>query len=263
MTYKRHWDDSVEGISHIYSYDSSACHTMQVDGLKLSIGKTYKSETGEEEYALIILGGTCDVTGDGFSYLSAGVRKNVFDGKCTAIYLPRRKSFKVAALTDLRMIIARCPSDTDYEPAIVKPEDVVVKKLGKPGFEREAHFILDERVNASRIYLGENFICGGQWSSFPGHRHDRNNYPNEVFSEEIYYFEYDKAGGYGIQQVYTDDCMIDEAYPVRQGDIVEIPRGYHPCTVAPGYTGYLLWLMSCDKRGFCFSTDPEQAWQIK
>ena len=85
--------------------------------------------------------------------------------------------------------------------------------------------------------------------------------PAEGFAEEIYYYEYDKDTGYGIQQVYTADRKVDEAYAVRNGDIVEIPKGYHPCCVAPGYTGYLLWMMSCDNRGFFMSADPEQAWQ--
>ena len=85
--------------------------------------------------------------------------------------------------------------------------------------------------------------------------------PTEGFAEEIYYYEYDKPTGYGIQQVYTADRAIDEAYPVRNGDIVEIPKGYHPCCVAPGYTGYLLWMMSCDNRGFFMTADPEQDWQ--
>jgi 5-deoxy-D-glucuronate isomerase len=43
---------------------------------------------------------------------------------------------------------------------------------------------------------------------------------------------------------------------------VEIPKGYHPCCVAPGYKGYLLWLMSCDNRGFFNTIDAEQAWQL-
>ena len=50
-------------------------------------------------------------------------------------------------------------------------------------------------------------------------------------------------------------------FRLKNGDIVEIPKGYHPCCVAPGYTGYLLWMMSCDNRGFYMTADPEQDWQ--
>ncbi len=260
MNYRRHWDFTREGLTHLFARSNSACHTLEIDGLVLSAGKTYEADTGDDEFALTILGGTCDVAGDGFSYPSIGKRRNVFDGKAYAVYVPRRRHFTVTARTDLKIMIAKCPVTVDFEPHLVTPDDVVIKHLGKPGFEREAHFVIDERMKAGRIYVGENFIRGGQWSGFPGHKHDVNNVPTEGFAEEVYYFEYDKPTGYGIQQVYTGDKTIDETYAVRNGDIVEIPKGYHPGTVVPGYTGYLLWIMSCDTRGFYRTSDPEQAW---
>lgn len=261
MTYKRHWDYTQDGLTKIYEFSNSACHAMEVDGLKLSAGGSYQGNTGSMEYGFTILGGTCTVSGDGFCFENIGKRKTVFDGKAYALYLPRGKAFTVTAVTDVKIMICKCPAGQDFAPVLVTPEDVVVKHLGKPGFQREAHFLIDERIQASRIYIGENFIQGGQWSSFPGHKHDTDNMPAEGFAEEIYYYEYDKDTGYGIQQVYTADRKVDEAYAVRNGDIVEIPKGYHPCCVAPGYTGYLLWMMSCDNRGFFMSADPEQAWQ--
>ena len=261
MTYKRHWDDKKEGLTPLYKLGNSGCHAMEIDGLFLKAGSTYSGDTAEMEYGLTLLGGTCTVKGADFDYAHIGKRKNVFDGKAYAVYLPRHTAFTVEADTDLKIMIAKCPADADHVPVLVTPDDVIVKNLGKPGFEREAHFLVDERMEACRIYIGENFIRGGQWSSFPGHKHDVNNMPTEGFAEEIYYYEYDKPTGYGIQQVYTADRAIDEAYPVRNGDIVEIPKGYHPCCVAPGYTGYLLWMMSCDNRGFYMTADPEQDWQ--
>ena len=263
MNYKRHWDYTKSGLCPLYSLSNSACHAMEIDGLKLSAGEEYVGNTGDMEYGFTLLGGTCTITGDGFDYSHIGKRKNVFDGKAYAVYLPRNRQFTVKAETELKIMITKCVTNGDYEPQLITPDDVIVKHLGKPGFEREAHFLVDERMQAGRIYIGENFIKGGQWSSFPGHKHDTDNMPGEGFAEEVYYYEFDKDTGYGIQQVYIDDRAIDESYAVRNGDIVEIPKGYHPCCVAPGYTGYLLWMMSCDNRGFYMSTDPEQAWQVQ
>lgn len=263
MNFKRHWDYNKEGLTKIYELSNSTCHTMEVDGLKLSAGACFEGNTGENEIGIVLLGGTCTIKGASFNYENIGKRKNVFDGRAYAVYLPRHSAYKITAATDLKAVITTCPTDGDYEPVLITPDDVVVKNLGKPGFEREAHFLIDERIKAGRIYIGENFIKGGQWSSFPGHKHDVNNMPKEGFAEEIYYYEFDKDTGYGIQQVYTADRVIDEAYAVRNGDIVEIPKGYHPCCVAPGYTGYLLWLMSEDNRGFFMTADPEQDWQNK
>ena len=85
------------------------------------------------------------------------------------------------------------------------------------------------------IYIGEAWIDGGQWSSYPPHKHDDMNMPTEANTEEIYYFEFEKPQGFGIQKVYTMEGNIDETYTVKSGDFVEIPRGYHPYHSAPGY----------------------------
>lgn len=263
MSYKRHWDSAKTGCAPIFKKENSACQGLEVDMLHLAEGDTWMFGTGDCEFAMTILSGTCDVTGQNMDYKNIGRRKNVFDGKAYAVYVPCKTAFTIKAITDLKVAIAKCPSDKKCQPALITPDDVVVKNLGKPGFEREAHFLIDERTDANKIYVGENFIKGGQWSSFPGHKHDVNSMPNEGFAEEIYYYEYDKATGYGIQQVYTADRSIDEAYAVRNNDFVEIPKGYHPCCVAPGYTGYLLWMMCCDNRGFFMTLDPQQDWQVK
>ena len=82
----------------------------------------------------------------------------------------------------------------------------------------------------------------------------------EGILEEIYYFEYDKPTGFGIQRVYTSDGSVDETYTVKNGDFVEIPKGYHPCCCAPGYRNYYLWVMAGKNRGFFMSSDPDHAW---
>lgn len=262
MNYKRNWKKE-EGLTSLFAKENSACRALEIDALRLSAGASYSFASEKKEYCITILSGTCSVKGSTFAFENIGKRMSVYEGKAYALYIPCDEDVTVTAVTELHAILAKCPSETHYDARLITPDDVVVKHLGKPGFEREAHFLVDERTPASKIYVGENFIRGGQWSSFPGHKHDVNDMPNEGFAEEIYYYQFDREGGYGIQQVYTADRSTDEAYAVREGDIVEIPLGYHPCCVAPGYTGYLLWMMACDNRGFFMTTDPEQKWQVQ
>ena len=263
MNYKRHWDKST-GLTKIYTKADAGCQQLDIWGLRLTKGmKQEFAADAEHEYACTILGGTCNVSG-GANFENIGKRKNVFDGKAYAFYIPRNTAFAVECVSDdLQIIITLCPTDKDFKPVLITPDDIIVKFLGKPGFEREAHFLIDERMEAGRVYVGENFIVGGQWSSYPGHKHDTENMPAEGFAEEIYYYEYDKETGFGIQRVYNDDKSIDENYATYNGDFVEMPVGYHPCTVAPGYKGYLLWMMSCDHRGFYMSMDPDHVWLTK
>ncbi len=260
MNYKKHWDKKI-GLSEIYTKETAGCQKLEISMLRLEKGMKQEFPADEREYACTVLGGTCRVTGNGIHWENVGKRKNVFDGKAYAFYIPRHTPFTVECVSEeVTIAIAMCPCDQDYAPVLITPDDVIVKFLGKPGFEREAHFLIDERMEAGRVYVGENFITGGQWSSYPGHKHDTENMPKEGFAEEIYYYEYDKPTGFGIQRVYTDDKSIDENYATYNNDFVEMPLGYHPCTVAPGYRGYLLWMMSCDHRGFYMSTDPDHAW---
>ena len=84
--------------------------------------------------------------------------------------------------------------------------------------------------------------------------------PAEGILEEIYYYEFKKPQGFGIQKVYASDGSFDETYTVKSGDFVEIPRGYHPYHSAPGYDSYYLWIMAGENRGFYMTTDPDHRW---
>ena len=262
MNLKRSWSGK-EGVETIYKVNECACKWIEVDMANLADGKTYTYDEKDKEYALILLGGKCDVTGDGIEFLNIGKRKDVFDGPATALYLPRNRAFTITSRGGVKIAVCKSPAAKDFEPKLVSPEDVIIKDLGKPGWERQAHFIVDERLDANLIYVGEAFVKGGQWASYPPHKHDEDNMPTEGVLEEIYYYEYDKPTGFGIQKVYTRDGEIDETYTVKNGDFVEIPKGYHPCLCAPGYNNYYLWIMAGENRGFFMTTDPDHAWLNK
>ncbi len=257
--FKRTWNKKY-GKSEIFKKEDSYCQKVEIDMLKLAAGDKKAYRESGKEYALVILGGKCTVTGEGFEFKDAGKRKNVFDGAATCIYVPANKPFTITACTEVQIAVCKSPSDKEFKPAVINPEDVVIKNLGKPGWEREAHFILDERVDANMLYIGEAYVKGGQWSSYPPHKHDDDNMPTEAATEEIYYYEFKEPTGFGIQKVYTMEGDVDETYTVKSGDFVEIPRGYHPYHSAPGYDSYYLWIMAGEDRGFYMTTDEEHKW---
>jgi len=260
--YKRSWNKKF-GKSEIYKFEDSFCQKVEMDMLRLADGDTKSYKEENKEYALVILGGKCTVKGADFAFENAGKRENVFGGAATCIYIPANTPFSVTGVGEVQIAVAKSPSDKAFKPAIINPEDVVIKNLGKPGWEREAHFILDERVDANMLYIGEAFVKGGQWASYPPHKHDDDNMPVEAATEEIYYYEFKNPAGFGIQKVYTMEGDIDETYTVKSGDFVEIPRGYHPFHAAPGYDNYYLWIMAGEDRGFFMTTDEEHKWLNK
>ena len=260
--FKRSWNKKF-GKSEIFKKEDSYCQKVEMDMLRLAAGDKKAYRESGKEYALVILGGKCTVSGNGFEFKDAGRRKDVIDGAATCIYVPSDNPFTITACTEVQIAVCKSPSDKKFKPAIINPEDVIIKNLGKPGWEREAHFILDERTDSNMLYIGEAFVKGGQWASYPPHKHDDDNMPTEAETEEIYYYEFKNPNGFGIQKVYTMEGDIDETYTVKSGDFVEIPRGYHPFHAAPGYDNYYLWIMAGKDRGFYMTTDEEHQWLNK
>ena len=257
--FKKTWNMQKD-YTQVITKENSSLGLLEVDMLRLQQGQSYSYAQADTEYALIILGGKCSVIGDGLDYKCIGRRKNVFDGTATALYIPRNRKFTVKADTDVRIAVSKSPSGIDTVPVLIAPEDVVVKNLGKDGWKRQAHFIVDERVNARHLYIGEAYVASGMWASYPPHKHDEDNMPVEGLLEEIYYYEFNRDAGFGIQRVYSKEGDIDETYAVRTGDLVEIPRGYHPFCCAPGYDSYYLWIMGGENRGFYMTTEEGHKW---
>ena len=135
-----------------------------------------------------------------------------------------------------------------------------ISHMKKDSFLRTAAFNLAENAEANLLYIGEFWVENGKWASFPPHKHDVDDMPAEGFLDEIYYYEFDRPQGFGVQMVYSADKDPDKAYKVMSGDFVEIPKGYHPFSVAPGYKNYCLWIMAGKHRGIFCTTEEKHKW---
>jgi 5-deoxy-glucuronate isomerase len=80
--------------------------------------------------------------------------------------------------------------------------------------------------------------------------------------QEIYFFRYNLPQGFGFQRVHTDDRTLDEAMAIEDGDVVLVPRGYHPCATAHGYSLYYLNVMAGPKRAWKFNTEERHRWLL-
>ena len=130
--YKRSWNKKY-GKSEIFTREDSYCQKVEMDMLRLADGDKKSYREIDKEYALVILGGKCTVSGEGFEFTDAGKRKDVFDGPATCIYVPANKPFTVTAVGEVSIAVCKSPSTKDFKPAIINPEDVIIKNLGKPG----------------------------------------------------------------------------------------------------------------------------------
>ncbi len=227
---------------------------------KLVKGESYANETGTSELCLVVLGGRCSVQSSAGSWLNFGNRSDVFNGLPYALYLSVKTSFTITAETDCELAFCFCPADKEYPAHLITPDEVEVEVRGGGNATRQINHILKPEFPADRLLIVEVYTPGGNWSSYPPHKHDVHNPPSEVDLEEIYYYKIDRPEGYAIQKVYTGDGRIDETLTVRDGELVLIPEGYHPVVAAHGYNVYYLNALAGSARSMAASDDPAYAW---
>ena len=196
-----------------------------------------RMNTGGLETGFIALRGAASVTADGRAFLLER-----FD----ALYVPRETSVEVTAGPggcDLAEVAA--PVDDRYPIQFVDFDDVQKDPglhfaAGGPANQRELNILIGKNVQAGRILAGVTFSAPGNWTSWPPHEH-------AAMLEEAYLYIDMPAPAFGVQLVYTNSKEPELATIVREGDLVLMPRGYHPNVAAPGGAINFLWMMAANR----------------
>lgn len=260
INYKKSYTPA-KGYTPLCEIGKCSLKDLEFGIIELGPKETLTFDTTDREVAFIILSGQAKFTANGTDYGVAGSRRNVFESpKAEAFYAPRHTLVLIESLFNLKIAVCGTPCDQDSEPQVIRQADVRVARLGVKPWERDTSFIIDGKTNAKKLTVGEAYITPGNWAGFPPHKHDTDNMPSEGVLEEIYYFLFQPSQGFAVQCLYTADGEIDEAYRVREDDLVEFPRGYHTTVGAPGYNTYFLWLMAGEHQGFFRSNDPDHDW---
>ena len=154
------------------------------------------------------------------------------------------------------------PASRGAEPALIQAAEIKPFRRGSGRTERTIHNILMEDRPAEALLVTEVLTPAGNWSSYPPHKHDTDDPPRETYLEETYYHRMARAEGFAVQLIYTDDRSLDEAIQVRDGDLVLVPRGFHPVAAGPGYDLYYLNVMAGPTRRWLVTTDADHRWQL-
>lgn len=260
MNYKKTYIPA-NGYTPICQIGQCSLKDLEFGIIELTDEQTLLFETKDKEAAFVILGGKARFNANGKDYGMLGVRRSVFENpKAECFYAPRNCKVGIQSTGSVKIVVCSTPVSEDSEPQAIRQDAVRVMRLGVKPWERETSFIVDGSTNATKLTVGEAYITPGNWAGFPPHKHDVDTMPAEGVLEEIYYFLFDPQQGFGVQCLYTSDGEIDEAYRVKNNELVEFPRGYHTTVGAPGYNTYFLWLMAGKHQGFFRSNDPDHAW---
>lgn len=229
---------------------------------RLKAGETAQEETGDTEVILVLVEGKAEISAAGKDFGELGDRMDVFDRRPPhAAYVPNGSHWSAKATTDCTLAVCSAPGQGGHEAQVIGPAGISLAERGKGANTRYIHAIaMEERDVADSLLVTEVYTPQGNWSSYPPHRHDEDNYPEMTYLEETYYHRLNPAQGFGFQRVFTEDGDLNETMAVENHDVVLVPRGHHPCGAPYGYEMYYLNVMAGPRRAWRFKNHPDHDW---
>lgn len=235
--------------------------------LTLAPGQQVDLDSGRDEIIVLPLSGSVTVASGATQYQLAG-RASVFHGPSDFAYVGVGSQYSVHSDAGGRFALCGARAATTLPFRYVAAAGVAVELRGAGNCSRQVHnFGTADTFEADSLIACEVITPGGNWSSYPSHKHDENS-ADETALEEIYYFEIAEGdtgtAGFGYHRVYgTPERPIDVLAEVRTGDVVLVPHGYHgPSVAAPGYPMYYLNVMAGPgtERAWKITDDPAHTW---
>ena len=262
----RHPSNVFGTYQKVTAQDANWTH-LNFEARLLRKGEVWQGDTGENEYAFILLSGNFAVTTNKGGYWeTVNGRKNVFSGIAHTLYLPRNTSFTLLAKSEaLDIALGWCRATGDFPAKFKTPGEAAIEIRGGDNATRQINSLVEPGLGMSKVGAVEVYTPSGNWSSFPANKHDERKLDaegnlTEASLEEFYFYKMDKEQGYAIQQVYTTDGSLNELMQVKTNDLVLVPRGYHPVAAAHGYNCYYLNFLAGSDQSLANTPDPDHEW---
>lgn len=238
----------------------------------LAAGARVPLDLGADEALVLPLRGGCTVEVAGVATVLVG-RPDVFAGPSDALYLPRGSVATISTTGPVRVAIPTARANRTLPLRYIGAAEARAELRGAGSMSRlVTNYTLGTDVQVDHLLVCEVRTPGGNWSSYPPHKHDVHTADERVL-EEIYYFEVadgpvgsdgTRRPGFGYHRVYgSGERAIDVLEEVRDGDVVLVPHGYHgPSIAAPGYDLYYLNVMAgpAEDGRWLSTDDPDHHW---
>ncbi|WP_328860607.1 5-deoxy-glucuronate isomerase [Streptomyces sp. NBC_00306] len=231
--------------------------------LELEPGGSHTLDTGDSEWIVLPLSGGCTVYTQGEFFELQG-RESVFGGVSDFAYVPRDAHAQIASGAGGRFALAGAKCERRLPARYGPAPEVPVELRGSGTCSRQVNnFAAADTFECDKLIAVEVLTPGGNWSSYPPHKHDEHRPGAESELEEIYYFEIEQ-GGVGYHRVSPSRAGgADVLAEVRTGDAVLIPDGWHgPSIAAPGRHMYYLNVMAGPgaDREWLIRDHPDHSW---
>lgn len=252
--------------------------------LALEAGGEESWQADGVEVMVVPLSGGCRIVVEGDGIDGAAIdgageyelrgRADVFAGATDVLYAPVGARLRISSTDGGRFALATAVASAAHPVALIRAEDVPVEARGGGNMSRQVRNFgtVGSFDQCDSLIACEVITPGGNWSSYPAHKHDEHiedpEHPESEL-EEIYYYEIAPSPsggpGFGFHQTTSsgDDKPIDLLTEVRAGDVVLVPHGWHgPCAAAPGHDMYYLNVMAgpAPERSWNITDHPDQTW---
>ncbi|MGY2747590.1 5-deoxy-glucuronate isomerase [Arthrobacter sp. UYCu723] len=264
-----HWP-AVAGKDATVTPEEAGWAYSGLDVRTLQEGATLEFDLTQDEAVIVPLSArNIDVTVDGEPYRLEG-RDGVFAAVSDWLYAPVGSKLTISGVSG-EVAVCTARASERFPVAHVRAEDVAVEVRGAGRATRQVVNIATPGSfdAAHRINVCEVITPGGNWSSWPPHRHDGLD-GCKVNNEEIYYFRIGRGDsphgapeGQGLFHVYSVDGSVDETVTLHDGDVYLVPHGYHgPSVAPPEYPMYFLNVLAGpnDDRTMAFCDDATHHW---
>jgi len=205
---------------------------------RIELKETLILDSKEEEVCLVVIEGEVD-----FQYEDKRGTANFKD----MIYIPRRKKVNIYSKDAILMYFS-APSDIDTQFSHIdflsidkNPNTHIITGNSKNNSKRDVWKFIDKDFECSRLMMG---LCEGSiggWTSWPPHEHAEKR-------EEVYVY-FNMKNAFGVQCVYDDMNNPYNVAIVRDGDLILIPKGYHPNVGCPAGKISYIYCMASKKSG--------------
>lgn len=238
----------------IVDVDDPEVPLVYFNRIRLKAGEHFDYRVAGYETCVVPATGTVTVETGGETYVGIGNRgADVWDGEPEGVYVPTDTGARITALTDTETFIAGAKFAETLKPFAVRAADLDKVQYGSDDTKthRKIKHILGTKYHdrVGRLLVSELFTVGaGGWSGFPSHKHDTDRRDAEgklieTRHDECYNFRFRPDYGSGLQMLQRVDNEPGDAYHVVNGSTVKIDRGYHPCSVLPGYEMYYFTIL--------------------
>ena len=194
-----HPSDGGNGVVHHVTPASAGWRYVGFELRKLRQGERCAVDTGDREVCAILISGKARFTADRFDSGIIGERRNVFEGLPWSIYLPpgcfasveAADGLRGRALLSSRGREARSPCHSARRRRHHDARDGKQRTLRPQRSLRRRH-------SGREFARGRSHHAGGNWSSYPPHKHDRDALPEESYLEETYYHRLSAAARFRL-----------------------------------------------------------------